>query len=909
MSGSDFGRCEQRFALTMQSPMAVDRVDSLSDYYTTMRDDEIEKQVWLTQTDATFQDLYKGSKIGIHSLAQAAPELDESNREWQIEIKGVFHAVPAFQSCMYEKGLHVVGRHHALPGSTHKSFRGFKAITGDLLRWIDPDESDEKHACFLEAMRQAAMAYLFFLTAKYTEHMVRTSNVIQHQFAVAKDAYAPGAPTQNGKTISLIWQTRWMREAISITARIAYAETGVPPTLDNLTGASSQVVFTMSNYVKESNAYTQSMTRGKRSNVLDAGSMHRVDLSLGLSPDDNNKQKKGGEADLSPDASYTKYNGLNTSPAIQLLHARDSKLATLVSKPPCDMPEPLNHFNVVSRKLFETTSVEREGQRDVRVLMREGDTSLEKALLDLSTSIKPLYHPNVATKKMFDNLTEQVREAAERETELLRISNLLSATTEEVEQTKRQLSTATDCTELQQKELDALKVAYEEMCQLKATTDYEKSAAISERDAAMREKKQSDEQVHKGLKAMSALESKMAAETKIMTSKFDELTKKEWKAPTEVTKLNATISAQEKIIKTLKSQNDLKEKQEKIPGMLAEISDLKSQLAMHSTNKNTTNEEKEEFRQMENELAQLKEDYSTIEAGADESLEEFSNEMMAMVQQVSTLQDLINEQEKEIKELQTVKPRGLSRALAAVQSVPAESKPKEVTEAAPAQAASAPPLHAPTPAEENSSASIPSDYVYQAKCPEDESQSEYIELAITEVADQLMASRKQMADNITDQKARLKLGSKKMTDEQKINASKQYDEEMSHNVELWHACMGDHGQKYIAFGHKRPKGPQSGKPKMNCAGCGRVQGDWNMIHNRADRHTNSRTCPAKGTVCKTCDKYHLTDQAGSERYSMHTEDACPLNNSVAFCKKIAADLLEKHSSQELGASNNTSAWS
>ena len=141
--------------------------------------------------------------------------------------------------------------------------------------------------------------------------------------------------------------------------------------------------------------------------------------------------------------------------------------------------------SIRERKLFETTSVEREGQRDVRVLMREGDTSLEKALLDLSTSIKPLYHPNVDSSKMFDNLTEQVREAAERETELLRISNLLSTMTEEVEQTKRQLSTATDCTELQQKELDALKTSYEEMCQLKATTDYEKSAAISERDAAM----------------------------------------------------------------------------------------------------------------------------------------------------------------------------------------------------------------------------------------------------------------------------------------------------------------------------------------------------------------------------------------------------------------------------------------
>jgi hypothetical protein len=240
---------------------------------------------------------------------------------------------------MYEKGTHVVGRHHALPGSTHKSFRGFAAIVQDLLRWINPDESEENHACLLEAMRQASMTHLFFMTANHTEHMVRTSNVIQHPFAVAKSAYTQGAPTQNVKTIALIWPTRWMREAISITSRIAYAETGVPPTLDNLTGANSQVVFTMANYVRESNAYTQNLTKGKRSIVLDAGSLHRsrVDLSQGLSPDDKNKQKKGGGVQDSPNAAYTKYSDLTTTPAVRLLHAKDPKLAALVSTQPHDI--------------------------------------------------------------------------------------------------------------------------------------------------------------------------------------------------------------------------------------------------------------------------------------------------------------------------------------------------------------------------------------------------------------------------------------------------------------------------------------------------------------------------------------------------------------------------------------------
>ena len=79
----------------------------------------------------------------------------------------------------------------------------------------------------------------------------------------------------------------------------------------------------------------------------------------------------------------------------------------------------------------------------------------------------------------------------------------------------------------QQKELDALKIAYEEIIQLKATTDYEKTAAISERDASMREKKAADEEVGRGLKALAALENKMATETRISEAKLDELMKKE----------------------------------------------------------------------------------------------------------------------------------------------------------------------------------------------------------------------------------------------------------------------------------------------------------------------------------------------------------------------------------------------
>ena len=116
-----------------------------------------------------------------------------------------------------------------------------------------------------------------------------------------------------------------------------------------------------------------------------------------------------------------------------------------------------------------------------------------------------------------------MREVAEREAGLLRISNLLAEAVKSMESTKRQLSSVTDNNQVQLKELENLKIAYEAMCQLKATADYERSAAISERDVSMREKEMADEEIGRGLKALAALEGKMATETKLFESKLNEL--------------------------------------------------------------------------------------------------------------------------------------------------------------------------------------------------------------------------------------------------------------------------------------------------------------------------------------------------------------------------------------------------
>ena len=146
----------------------------------------------------------------------------------------------------------------------------------------------------------------------------------------------------------------------------------------------------------------------------------------------------------------------------------------------------------------------------------------------------------------------------------------------------------------------------------------------------------------------------MDGETKLMTDKFNEMTKKDWPAPAAVKKLEATVNTQEKTIKSPKSQLELKDKQsEDTPPHAQSTADPSwAQL----------------YVKIETELEELKKDYKLIEATSDEALDDFSKEMMGMNKQVSEMQTVITDQQQEIKELQTLKPRELAKIL--VQSAP-----------------------------------------------------------------------------------------------------------------------------------------------------------------------------------------------------------------------------------------------
>ena len=147
----------------------------------------------------------------------------------------------------------------------------------------------------------------------------------------------------------------------------------------------------------------------------------------------------------------------------------------------------------------------------------------------------------------------------------------------------------------------------------------------------------------------------MNGETKLVTDKFNELMKKEWPAPAAVKKLEATMDTQEKTLKSLKPQLEL-QKSKKIEDPPSHFQSTRDPSWA------------QEYVKIETELEEMKKDYALIEVSSDEALEEFSNEIRDTNQQALEMQMIITKQQEEIKELQTMKPRGLAKIL--VQSAP-----------------------------------------------------------------------------------------------------------------------------------------------------------------------------------------------------------------------------------------------
>lgn len=844
----------------MQSPMEVDRV-ALADTYSMMTEADLRTMPWVQQFSGTYDDLYKKpAKRGVHALTQAQPDLSDANREWHLQIKEDTLTLNAFQAVLFETGDQVTSRFHALPGSAQKNFRGFPAIMADYIRWLKPGDSDGAHATFLEAMRQAAEAYLWFRTPKYTEHMARTSNVIQHPYEVAMKQYVPGAPTQDGVRINIIWQTEWLRNSLTLHSILAYATTGIAPTYDGLRGNESKQVFNMEHYTRNSNLHTASMHEGKRSRTLDAGSLHIIDLSKGMDTPSPHKKALMAPPVTTPVDKGLKYANIsNVTPAIALLHSRDSKISSLVRH---------HSLNSTSRKLFETDA-------DITCL--------------------------------------QCNEAAQREL-------FLNEKTQQYVDKTREYSQAMEGMQLmklayakKEKEMEQLQFLYESEC--------DKSASLAQERDTKEELRQD------ALEKLEALHKRMHEETKVMEDKLQSLL--DTASPDDAIKIDNTP-----YVELVKMYEALQIDYVTLRGDYTEMetdadSDMVSFTGQLFTMQMTNREQLKQIRELQNmnagQLVNLRlyaKQAKEHEKHAQVQDQQATQMQQGIDQQATQMQQVIDQQQQVIDQQQMIPhPKALDQAMAQAAQAGGVSALNQVNTQAKGAASDAPMPLAETLVNSssgtlvNSSApnasqlevtDIVSNYIYFGPSPEDSSQSVYNELTIRQVTPQLRKSKLEMDANIKNQRDRLNIpATQKMTDAQKEAASAQYAVEMDSNIQLWHNCMNDNAQKFIAYGYGRAPGHHK---KMNCCGCGKVQGGWNRCHIKADKK-GSRVCPAEGTICTACSKYQTAEVDGADRYVTHTKECCPLNNVDAFCRHMDKRMQEDHQPDVLRTSNASDHWS
>ena len=111
-------------------------------------------------------------------------------------------------------------------------------------------------------------------------------------------------------------------------------------------------------------------------------------MSHGLSPDDKNKSHKT-DGNPSPPQEYNKYaNITNATPAIRLLHARDSRLSIMVSNQSTEHNAP-TLSTPVSRKLFGTSTEVREGAQHESTTASHG--SMRRIGTNAPTQSTPVY--------------------------------------------------------------------------------------------------------------------------------------------------------------------------------------------------------------------------------------------------------------------------------------------------------------------------------------------------------------------------------------------------------------------------------------------------------------------------------------------------------------------------------------
>ena len=903
--------------------------------YLNLTETQIRESAWFKHSTAMYEQLYGEDKAGILLVHRPSDKHHEHDQRWILDDGKDYcddtMEMGAFQACLFEEGTEVPGRYHGVVGTAQTRILGFEAIYELCHTWYRPWTSSRARFKFNEILRQCADLYPAFRTPQYYSHVLKVSNVVYHPFALFSKPGEAGIAK-----IPIIWQTPWLRQNVSRLSMEAWLVDGIWPFLN----CGTEVQLTLHMYFLKSKEFMTSLSATKRPRaMIHTGGLHRLTLracNLGLVKDHPissltiKREKKGAAAEEEKN-SYkgTNNSALDTDTRASLAHRENSVFSfndsseTLSTSLQVHYPHPSkNSYKGTNYSALDTDTRASLAHRENSVF-NSNDSS--ETFVDSSErywSFQPTAD-NFGTGKYNDMPLEAARELLEKR------DNMIASTQSEVAAVNLKL------TELQSTLDEVNRQSAETIPRL------ERELKISKSDYVV-----SDISLKEALDKIDNLDQKLAgtdisldsyrkqiADMKRVADELNQTTNYQLNHLMAENKrlqerdgvLNIFLSKTQQEYKTLEQSCDgwedqMKRVETQRDTACSDLAALQTKLeagGWEDQVKNVQTERDSALKDLKLLQQKMDKDTTSIEKGVSATEAKYNTLKKHYKDlQTSCDKDLANFQ-SELKSIQNPAYSGgvvLGQHLEKIADLEKRLQETNIRLMECCNGCKGPPVVCSGKCGQQSSSldnSKPGSSL--AKSALDMSnttdtvdyETDYCLdghsklLTISEATKQLGICLEKMDTTISDLRA-----DGTLTREQK---SEKYFDTCNQEIQLTHNIMADWAQKTISFPVPKSMMRLKGSKKQKCACCGKEEGGWDALHNRADPTTGLRVCPHKGINCTNCKKYGLLTLDTNENYINHTAEACPLNNLSFFTERLSAHLLEKHG-PDLRAASQLSAF-
>jgi hypothetical protein len=860
----------------MSDPVVMDMDDAT---YLNLTEPQIRETAWFKHSSATYEQLYNEDKAGILLVHKPSDKHHEHDQRWILDDGEVDEEetmeMGAFQACLFEEGSEVPGRYHGVADTAQTRFLGFEAIYELCHRWFRPWTTSRARFKFNEILRQCADLYPAFRTPQYYVHVLKVSNVLYHPFALFAKSGEEGIAK-----IPIIWQTPWLRQNVSQHSMEAWLLDGIWPMLN-----CGKVQLTLHIYFVKSKEYMTSLSATKRPRAMvHTGGLHRLTLracSLGLIKDHPisrlapKRERKGAAAEEEKN-SYkgTNDSALDTDSRASLTHRENSVFSFN------DSSESIVDSSERYCYLHPTTDSSGAGKYD-EMPLEAAHRLLEKRDNMIASTQNELAAVNLKLTGVQSTMGEVNRQSAE----------IIPRLEKELGDSKAEC-TVTDL---------SLKEAFDKINSLdiklaNQNSSYRDQIADMRRVAAELDQTTNYQQDH------------LMAENKRLGERGTKDQLEIFKVQQEYKSLEKSCDGWEDQIKRVETQrdsarSDLAALQSKI-GDVSNIQierdlahkDLK--LLQQKMDKDTTSIEKG-VSATEAKYNTLKKQYRDLQDSCDKDLANFQSELESMQNPAHSGGAVLTQQLSKIAELEGKLQHTNSRLLECcngckgppvVCSGNCGQQSSSLDNSKPGSSLAKSALDV---SNNTDSVDYETDYCFGGHANSSQL------LTISEATRQLSTCLEKMDTTIYDLRADTTLT--------KTQKSEKYFDTCNHEIQLTHEIMADWGQKTICYPVPKSMMRTKGSKKQKCSCCGKEEGGWDAVHNRADPITGLRACPHKGINCTNCKKYGLLTLDTNENYINHTAETCPLNNLGFFKERLTAHLTDKHG-PDLRAASQLSAF-